>query len=73
VEKVGESMISQMDKLLALVKQYQPISIYELFKKTDYQSYSSVHHRIQLLEAKGMVEIKPKLADDKLKKVVSIK
>ena len=59
--------------IFRLVKKYQPIGIYELFKKEEVKvTYQYVVHLVNILEAKGLVITNKIFDGDKVKRVVQV-
>lgn len=54
-------------KIVEIIKEKQPISVYSLWKLSGYRSYSSVHTMVKLLLAKG--EIKAEYLDREHKRL----
>jgi len=52
------------NEILKIIKQNQPISIYNLRKKTDYLSYSGIHQYIDELEKKGKIKTEIRVGEN---------
>ena len=60
------------DKIMALIKEKSPISIYGLYKVSGL-SYPTIYNRVKVLELEGIVSLEFRLTDNKLKKIIILR